>query len=108
MPNLEDIPYIFIAKLHYDSSEIKAWNSFSPSDHWGIYNPIHTHDEWWDTRKIKDFIIRIPKNEYQNEISRYWNVKKVIYTYCPLLDINSDNFKEKIFNEIEKLSQIKE
>ena len=104
--NIDDIPYIFVAKLYYDSNEVKTWSGFSPADHWGIYHPLHTHDEWWNTMESNGIIIRKPKNEYQYETDRYWKIERVLYTYFPLLDVTGNNFKEKIFSEIEKLSRI--
>jgi len=75
----------------------------SPADHWRFYWPP-VKDELMDIIENQDYSIATPKNEKSSKT--YWGLKKVITLEINLMEITSENLKEKIFDNFDRLRKM--
>ena len=59
-------------------------------------------DELFEIESAGDIKVRVPVDEKVSE--KYWGLKKVTFKEINLVDVNADNYYDKIFGTIESLS----
>lgn len=103
--NYEVTPKVYISKFEYKN--IETWSKgCSPSNHWRFYWPIR-NEELLNCSEIDDYIIWTPKKDKEVAVDNYyWSIKRAVSYVEELVDINSDNIKEKIFGRFNILKDI--
>ena len=106
-----DIPVACLAKYTFGDSNISDLvnNRISPGNHWMFYRPLYDLDDYMDEneKSINGGINIIHRNIKPGcKLEKYYNLISVDYTTVPLVDINADNLKEKIFGTFDKLLSI--
>lgn len=98
-------PQLNIAR--FDFKDIQEWSSgCSPYNYWVFYDPMHL-SKYWDSEMNNGYCYISPKKMYQDKMEKnYWGFEKAILWSCPLVDVNHENYKEKIFGTIEKLGRL--
>lgn len=97
-----DIPLVYLSKFEY--KDINEWGKgCSPADHWAFYWPP-VDDRLMDIIENQDYSIATPKNEKSS--NTYWGLKKVITLEINLMEITSENIKEKIFDNFDRLRNL--
>lgn len=103
---------VCLAKYLYEDTgtSIMPTDNISPADHWKFYHPLYELDEDMkeETESVtwgNKYIIRRTV-EPGRDLSKYMGVKSVIYTAIPLVEINADNLREKIFGTFDKLAEL--
>jgi len=96
-------PTLIIAKYCF---EVENWNYCPPvSDDGSCYWPVQLNfGNKFEFNRKNEFIKSIPKNEDVRQ--RHRLIKYAIFKEINLLDINADNFKEKIFNGFKELPDL--
>lgn len=105
--NLEDeeVPKIFLTKFEYES--INSWDpGLSPANHWAFYWPLR-RDDSMDYEEFPDYVKGTPKPSMEEKIAKdYYGLKRVIYKDVLLTDISSENVKDLIFGNFDKLRDL--
>ena len=103
--NFGDIPTVYLSRFEYEN--IRAWSKgVSPASYWRFTNAIDCEDCGFtvnDIESMPGYFISKPESSIKE---KYWDVESVIYTNIDLLEIDSDNVKEKIFKEFDTLRDI--
>ena len=60
------------------------------------------NDELFKFKSAGNITVSVPVDEKVSE--KYWGLKKVIFKEINLVDVNADNYYDKIFGTIESLS----
>lgn len=99
----ESIPTVYISKYEYKS--IDTWNSgqISPSEHWRFYWPARKR-EYFRLENVDGYEVYSP--EIGSEVVReksYSGLERVVRCSENLVDINSENIKDKIFKRFDLL-----
>ena len=101
----ECIPTVYISKYEYKN--IDTWSGqFSAADNWRFYWPVRKR-EYFKQEKIGEYDIYLP--EVNSEIARekyYLGLERAVRYSEDLVDINSDNIAEKIFERFNLLRDI--
>ena len=93
-------PKIYVGKFEY--KDICSWTpGCSPANHYIFYDAMH-NDELFKIESAGDIKVSVPVDEKVSE--KYWGLKKVIFKEINLVDVNADNYYDKIFGTIESLS----
>ncbi|KAJ49369.1 hypothetical protein BD780_003504 [Clostridium tetanomorphum] len=102
--NFEDMPTVYLSKFEYE--DISSWGKgVSPSEYWGFTDPIDCEGNGFNESPIDEkegYYISEPTPDLK---SRYWDVKRVIYTKTDLLQIDSSNVSKNIFGEFDTLNK---
>ena len=106
----KDSAVVCLAKYEYDDEERLSIpiENISPADHWKFYDPLYKLNDAMDETEEQPkwgYIIRRTAKP-GSELSKYMNIKSVIYTAIPLIDINADNLNEMIFGTFDKLAEL--
>lgn len=99
--DFKQLPTINLSKFEYD--DIASWGKRnSPSNHQHFYYPIRETDDMEIQMNKEEISLATPKT---NEIAEqyYAGVRKVSFIQLPLMSVNAENAKEKIFGNFEKL-----
>lgn len=98
----EDYPSIFLSKFEYEN--INGWSEgCSPANHWVFYHPLRNKN-YMDIKKTKGMTVATPQNEKASRT--YWGLKKVIGKKLDLMEVTSENVKEKIFGSFDELAAL--
>ena len=100
-------PMLYIAKI--DFGDISNWTKgCSPSNHGLFYDAIHAVALYEED--VQDGFVRIkPRSGYAEKVSSsFWGFKELTRMDIKLVEVTSNNYKEKIFGTIETLSRIDE
>lgn len=93
-------PKIYVGQFEYN--DICSWTSgCSPANHYIFYDAMH-NDELFTIESADDSKVSEPFDEKVSE--KYWGLKKVTFKEINLVDVNVDNYYDKIFGTIESLS----
>ena len=98
---------LYIAKI--DFGDISNWTKgCSPSNHGLFYDAIHAVALYEED--VQDGFVRIkPRSGYAEKVSSsFWGFKELTRMDIKLVEVTSNNYKEKIFGTIETLSRIDE
>ncbi|MBO6202034.1 MAG: hypothetical protein J6O13_00760 [Selenomonas sp.] len=106
----KDSAAVCLVKYVYDDAGMLSIpiENISPADHWKFYDPLYALNDAMDEIEEKTkwgYVIRRTV-KLGNGLSKYMNVKHVIYTAIPLVDINADNLNEKIFGTFDKIAEL--
>jgi hypothetical protein len=99
--DFEQMPTIYLSKFEYE--DIASWEKgTSPSNHQHFYYPIRETDDMEIQKNGEEIFVATPKTK---EIADqyYAGVRKVSFMHLPLMSVNAENVKEKIFDNFEKL-----
>jgi hypothetical protein len=104
--NFEDIPTVYLSKFEYDN--ISDWSKgVSPTEHWGFSEPIDCQGSGFKEKNLdKKDGYYVSEPETENVQSKYWGIKRVVYTTFDLLQLNSNNILEKVFGEFDTLRNL--
>jgi hypothetical protein len=104
--NFEDIPTVYLSKFEYDN--ISHWSKgVSPTEHWGFSEPIDCQGSGFKEKNLdKKGGYYVSEPETENVKSKYWGIKRVVYTTFDLLQLNSNNILEKVFGEFDTLRNL--
>lgn len=90
----EELPCIYLSKFEYTG--INSWSEgCSPANHWVFYWPLRD-EENMDFVQQGDNWIGTPKNEKYS--TKHWGLRKVVFYEIDLMEVNSDNLKQIIFD----------
>ena len=93
-------PKIYIGKYEY--KDISSWiPGCSHANHYIFYDAMH-NDELFKFKSAGNVTVSVPVDEKVSE--KYWGLKKVTFKEINLVDVNADNYYDKIFGTIESLS----
>lgn len=97
------LPELVLSKFEYNA--IGEWGEgCSPAEHWGFHQPVHKEKaSLFTARQEEDFVVHTPNSE--KIADTYWGLKRVVSTAFPLIDITSDNLREKVFGTFARLSE---
>ena len=99
--DFKQMPTIYLSKFEYE--DIASWEKgTSPSNHQHFYYPIRETDDMEIQKNGEEIFVATPKTK---EIADqyYAGVRKVSFMHLPLMSVNAENVKEKIFDNFEKL-----
>lgn len=105
--SFEDTPIVYLSKFEYDN--ISGWTkgAISPTAYWVFSEPIDCQGSNFREKDLdskKGY--RVSEPETENIKSKYWGVKRVVYTTTDLLQLNSDNISDKVFGEFDVLRNL--
>lgn len=94
--NFEESPSYYLSKFEYEN--INSWQrGISPSDWWAFYFPTDIKDNRIEFTKLDDiYTVGVPKFSYKKT---YWGLKRTVFKSKDLLELNSDNVNNNIFDE---------
>lgn len=100
-----DEPQLIISKMNF--GDISDWSSgCSTTNHTLFYNAIHG-DSLYELNEDDKYVYVEPMEEYKEKVeNNFWGFKSLVRVDSNLLDVDQDNYKEKIFGKIEELSQL--
>lgn len=97
-----NLPTIYLSKFDYGREYINKWSrGCSPAQYWAFYNPLRNKSEF-DFTNFENYIRSKPKDD-KTSIS-YLGLKQVTIKKIDLMSITSDNLKEMIFDEFDRLA----
>lgn len=95
----QNLPAINLSKFVYEN--INGWNGgCSPADHWAFYYPLWNLN-YMNFEEVNGYSIAAPKNDSASKT--YWGLKKVTTKTIDLFEVTSENLKEQIFGNFDKL-----
>lgn len=98
----EGLPCIYLSKFEYN--DMNSWSEgCSPANHWVFWWPLRDKNNV-DFAQQDDYWIGIPKNEKYS--SRHWGLKKVTYEKIDLMEVNSENLKQMVFDRFNLLREM--
>ncbi|MED4040992.1 MULTISPECIES: hypothetical protein [Niallia] len=99
---LKGLPCIHLSKFEYES--LQKWKSgyIGPADHWRFFHAIRDTKVRMNIQRNGDYSYIEPINQKESDRS-YWGVKKIISKRIPLMDITSENVREKVFGTFDSL-----
>lgn len=95
----EALPSIYLSKFEFSNINNQS-EGCSPSNHWIFYWPLRDEGNV-DFVQMGNYWIGTPKNERYS--SRHWGLKKVIYEKIDLMEVNSENLKDIIFDSFDSM-----
>lgn len=104
--NFEGIPTVYLSKFEYD--DISTWSEgISPKYYWIFSDSIDCEgndfkEKYTDNRHR--YCISEPETESIK--NKYWGIKRAIYTTINLLQLDSNNISEKVFDEFNTLKNL--
>lgn len=100
--NLEEEPKYYVSKFEYE--DVKGWSKgISPSAWWAFYFPTNINDNRIEFSKIDDiYTVGVPKGSYKKT---YWGLDRAVFRSGDLLELNSDNINNYIFEQYNKLKE---
>lgn len=102
----EGIPTVYLSKYEYKG--IDNWNNtqISLSDHWRYYWPVRK-SEYFKVENRDEYEIYNPQLGTESDREKYyWGLNRVVRYSEELIDINSENIKEKVFKRFDLLREI--
>lgn len=99
----DSIPTIYLSKYEYKS--VDTWNNgqISPSEHWRYYWPVRKK-EYFKTEKIDEYEVYSPQAGTEADREKhYWGLDRIVRYSEELVEVNSDNIKDKIFKRFDLL-----
>jgi hypothetical protein len=99
-----DEPELIVAKMNFGN--LSKWVGSSKSDHWYYYEPIHKKYDYYNSIMNGEFEKIFPAEEYAKKVEdKYAGLQNLVIWRCPLVEVRNDNYQDKIFGTIERLSR---
>lgn len=97
-------PLVLLSRFDYSS--IRSWSpGCSPTNCWRFHWPL-CHESM-EHKPEGVLYYHTAKSGYEDDVDAdYWGLKRAITLQFPLVELNADNVKEKIFGGFEKLKQL--
>lgn len=99
----ERLPELLVSKFEYKNIE-EWYEGCSPANHWVFHQPLHKEKAGSFTmQEVGAFTVYTPNSEKVSD--SYWGMERAVSVAFPLIDITSDNLRDKVFGTFDRLSE---